>query len=63
MTHKRFREILVRNLITESQELNVSSSCVSRSRQSPSMSQLTRLEVKHSQHWLSKGKRRYRVCV
>ena len=29
MTHKRFREILVRNLIMESQELNVSSSGVS----------------------------------
>ena len=64
MTHKRFREILVRNLIAESQELNVSSGGVLRGRPSPSTSQLTRLEVKHSQHWPLKGKqRRCHVCA
>jgi len=50
MTHKRFREILVRNLITESNEQNVTASGVSRGRSSPSVSQISRLEVKHSQH-------------
>jgi hypothetical protein len=56
-----FREVLVRNLITESREQNVTASGVSRGRPSPSVSQISRLEVKHSQHWPSKGKRR--SCV
>ena len=64
MTHKRFREVLVRNLITESLEQNVTASGVSRGRPSPSVSQIRHLEVKHSQHWPSKGKqRRCRVCA
>jgi hypothetical protein len=63
MTHKRFREVLVRNLITESHEQNVTASGVSQGRLSPSVSQISRLEVKHFQHWPSKGKqRRCRVC-
>jgi len=64
MTHKRFREVLVRNLITESNKQNVTASGVSRGRPSPSVSQISRLEVKHSQHWPSKGKQRHcRVCA
>jgi len=63
MTHKKFREVLVHNLITESHEQNVTSSGVSRGILSPSVSQISRLEVKRSQHWPSKGKqRRCRVC-
>jgi len=64
MTHKKFWEVLVRNLITESHEQNVTSSGISRGRPSPSVSQISRPEVKHSQHWPSKGKRhRCRVCA
>ena len=44
-------------------EKNVTPSGNSRGRPSPTASQLSRLEVKHSQHWPSKGKqRRCRVC-
>ena len=63
MTHKIFCELLVRELITHSQEENVTASGISRGRPSPTASQLSRLEVKHSQHWPSKGKQRWcRVC-
>ena len=63
MMHKHFREILVRELIIHSQEQNATVSGVSRGRPSPTASQLSRLEVKHSQHWPAKGKqRRCRVC-
>ena len=63
MTHKNFHEILIRELITHSQEGNVTASGLSRGRPSPAASQLSRLEVKHSQHWRSKGKqRRCHVC-
>ena len=55
-THKRFTEVLVRNLITESHKQNVYASGVSRGRPSAYVSQISRLEVKHSQHWPSKGK-------
>ena len=50
MTHKKFYEILVQELITHSQEENVTASGISRGRPSPTASQLSRLEVKHSQH-------------
>ena len=50
MTHKRFREVLVHNLITESHEQNVTTTGISRGRPSPSVSQVSRPEVKHSQH-------------
>jgi len=63
MAHKYFRKLLVRELIAHSQEENVTASGISRGRPSPTASQLSRLEVKHSQHWPSKGKqRRCRVC-
>jgi hypothetical protein len=62
MTHKKFREILVRNLIVQSHEANITVSGVSRGRPSKSGAQLSRLEVKHSQHWPSKGKQRRRLC-
>ena len=63
MTHKNFHEILVRELIIHSQEGNVTASGPSRDRPSPAASQLSRLEVKHSKHWPSKGKqRRCHVC-
>ena len=52
MTHKNFCEILVRELIIHSQERNVTASGTS----SPTASQLSRLEVKHLQHWPFKGK-------
>jgi hypothetical protein len=64
MMHERFREVLVCNVITESHEQNVTASGVSRGRPSPSVSQLNRLEVKHSQHLPAKCKqRRCRVCA
>jgi len=56
MTHKSFREVLVRDLIILSHEENVTVSGVSRGRPNPFSSQLSRLEVKHSQHWPSKRK-------
>jgi len=63
LMHKKFREILVRELIYHSQEENVTVSGTSRGRPSPMASQLSRLEVRHSQHWPYKGKRRRcRVC-
>jgi hypothetical protein len=63
ITHKKFRDKLVRELIIHSHEENVSASRTSRGRPSPNVSQLSRLEIKHSQHWISKGnQRRYRVC-
>jgi len=63
MTHKNFREILVCELVIHLQEENVTASGILRGRPSPTASQLNRLEVKHSQHWPSKGKQRQcRVC-
>jgi len=63
MMHKKFREILVRELIIHSREENMTTSGISRSRPSPTAFQLGQQEVKHSQHWPSKGKpRRCRVC-
>jgi hypothetical protein len=61
MTHKKFPEILVRDLILQSHEANITVSGVSRGRPSSSVAQVSRLEVKHSQHWPIKGKQR-RVC-
>jgi len=63
MTHKSFREVLVRDLIILSHKENVTASGISRGRPSPFSSQLSHLEVKHSQQWPSKGKqRRCHVC-
>ena len=63
MMHKNFREILVPELIIHSQEGNVTASGPSRGTPRPTAFQLSRLEVKHSQHWPSKGKqRRCHVC-
>jgi len=63
MTHKTFPEILVRELIIHSQEENVTASGISRGRPSATASQLSRLEVKHSQHWPGRGTRRQcHVC-
>ena len=61
---QKFHEILFRELIIHSQEENVTASSIARGRPSPFVvSQLSRLEVKHSQHWPSKGKRwRCHVC-
>jgi len=63
ITHKNFHEILIRELIIHSQEENVTVSGISRGRPSPTASQHSQLEVKHSQHWPSKGKQGWcRVC-
>jgi len=63
MAHKYVRGLLVREFIVHSQDENVTLSGISRGRPSPTVSQLSRLEVKYSQHWPSKGKqRRCRVC-
>lgn len=63
MTHKKFRETLVRDLIFQSHEANVRSSGLSSGRPSAAAGQLSRLEVKYSKHWPAKGNtRRCRVC-
>ena len=56
ITFKNFRENLVRELITHPKERKVTGSGLSRGRPSPAASQLTRLVVKHSEHWPSNGK-------
>jgi hypothetical protein len=53
---KKILEVLVCDLIIQLPEENVTASGASMGRPSRSTSQLSRLEVKHSQHWLSKGK-------
>jgi len=58
MTHKYFCKLLVCKLIVHSQEENVTASSILRGTPSPTASQLSQLEVKHSQHWPSKGKQR-----
>lgn len=65
MTHKKFREVLVQNLIIEGQgNTGTSSGRPSPGRPSPASSQLSRLEVKHSKHWPTRDKqRRCRVCA
>jgi hypothetical protein len=63
ITHKEFHEILLRDLIVQTHVANIMVSGVSRGRPSSSGAQLSRLGVKHSQRWPSKGKqRRCRVC-
>jgi hypothetical protein len=63
MMHKKFCEILVYVLIIHFQEENVTASGISRGRPSLTASQLSRLEVKHSQHWPSKRKpQQCRTC-
>jgi hypothetical protein len=63
MTHKKFREVFVSDFVIQSHKANVTVRGVSRGRLSPSASQLSSLEVKHSQHWPSKGKQsRCSVC-
>ena len=63
MTHKKFREILVRELIIHSQEQNLTASGNSRGRPSATASQLSQFEVEHSQHWPARGTRcRCHVC-
>jgi hypothetical protein len=63
MTHKKFREVLVRDLIAQVHEANITVSGVSRGRPSSSGAHLSRLEVKHSRHWPSKGKQDVVECV
>lgn len=64
MTHKKFRESLVRDLIFQSHETNVKSSEQNAGRSSLTTGSLSRLEMKHSKHWPAKGKgiRRCRMC-
>jgi hypothetical protein len=50
MTHKKFREVLLRDLVIQSHKANVTVSGVFQGRPTPSSSQLSRLEVKHLQH-------------
>jgi hypothetical protein len=63
LTHKKFREGLMHDLIVQSHEANVTVRGVPRGRPSSSGAPISCLEVKHSQHWPTKGKeRRCRVC-
>jgi hypothetical protein len=50
MTHKKFREILVQDLIVQMHKVNITVTGVSQGRPSSSGAQLNRLEVKHLQH-------------
>ncbi|GLV40963.1 hypothetical protein CBL_08537 [Carabus blaptoides fortunei] len=54
-SHKKFRENLVRDLVMKVQEENVTAAGVPRGRPSSQVTQLTRLEVKHTRHWPGKG--------
>jgi hypothetical protein len=63
MTHKNFREVLVRKLIIHSHEENVTASGISRGRPSPFPSQLRRLEVKHQTTGLPKESKGGVPCV
>ena len=63
ISHKIFREELIRNLIHNAQDTNITATGTQIGRPSPLTSQLSRLEVKHSKHWPVKGNvRRCRVC-
>jgi hypothetical protein len=53
---------LARDLILQSHEANITVTGVSRRSPSSSGAQLSRMDVKHSQHWPTKGKQRRRVC-
>jgi len=62
-TNRYFQQYMSSRTTASKQEENVTVSGTSRGRPSPMASQLSRLEVKHSQHWPYKGKRqRCRVC-
>jgi len=63
MTHKKFHEILTRELIIHSQEENVTASGISRGRPSPTASQLSQLKVKHHSIGLPKENHGGVVCV
>jgi hypothetical protein len=56
LTHLKFREQLVRDLIVLTQKENTDALVTPRGRTSFSESQLSCLEVKHSTHWPEKGK-------
>jgi hypothetical protein len=55
MIHK-FWEDLICNFIIQSHQENVTASGNSRDGTNSFTSQLSQLQMKHSQHWLSKGK-------
>ena len=50
MTHKHFREVLIRELIIHLHEESATASGISKGRPNPFASQLSQLEVEHSQH-------------
>jgi hypothetical protein len=62
MTHLKFREQLVQDLIVLSWEENIGACGTPRGRPSSSENQLVCLEIKQSTHWPDKGKER-RCCV
>lgn len=64
MSHKTFRETLVRDLIGEAQGTNITGTRAGPGRPSSASSQISRLELKNSQHWPFKtNMRRCRVCA
>jgi hypothetical protein len=56
MTHLKFREQPVRDLVVLSHEENTEIRDVPKGQPSSSKTQMSRLEVKHSLHWPAKGK-------
>ncbi|PSN39855.1 hypothetical protein C0J52_21000 [Blattella germanica] len=63
LSHKEFRESLIRNLIQTAQDLNPQPSTSHRGRRSTTSTQLSRLDSKFSKHWPVKtSSRRCKVC-
>jgi hypothetical protein len=56
MTHLKFREQLVRDLIVLSRKENTEICGVPRGQPSSTETYMSQLEAKHSLHWLTKGK-------
>ena len=63
ISHKIFREQLIRDLIHNAQDTNVTATGTQIGRPSPLTSQLSRLEVKNSKHWLCQGKYKKMSCM
>jgi hypothetical protein len=62
ITHKTFQEVLIYEWIIYLREGSVTASSISRGRPSPFSSQLSSLEMKHSQYWPCKENQRW-CCV
>jgi hypothetical protein len=55
MTHTKFMQQLIRDLILLAYGQNTTADGTAHGRPSTAATQLSRLEVKHSMHWTAKG--------